>query len=258
LHVLYLRSVILTNFEAIFPFLFFLFGSILGSFANVVIVRLPAGESIAFPSSHCRSCQKSIPWYLNIPILAWVFLRGKCFYCKASIPARYIFVEIIMGALFAFAYFRLGLCYTLIEACIFIFGLVTSSFIDLKHMILPDEFTLGGIVVGLIGAAVNPERSLPDALIGVLIGGGFLLAIAYLYYWWRGVEGMGGGDIKLLGWIGAVLGWQSIPIVMMISSVVGLVIGVIYMLVKKPTDGLKTGIPFGPFLSLGALTYLFF
>lgn len=124
-------------------------------------------------------------------------------------------------------------------------------------MILPDEFTLGGIVLGLLGALVNPERNFLDAAIGVLVGGGFLLALAYFYFWWKKVEGMGGGDIKLLGWIGAVMGWQSIPIVMMVGSILGLLIGGAYVFIKKPSDGFKSGIPFGPFLSFGALVYLF-
>lgn len=244
------------NQDIYYLVIFFIFGGLLGSFANVVIVRLPAGESVVFPNSHCRSCKKAIPFYFNIPIFAWLFLRGKCFYCKAKIPMQYFFVELVMASLFALTYWRLGFSYTLIEGLILVFGLVTSSFIDLKHMILPDEFTIGGLVIGLIGAALNPERYFLDAVIGVLIGGGFLLALAYFYYWWRGVEGMGGGDIKLLGWLGAVLGWQGIPTVVMVASLVGIVIGGGYILIKKPADGMRAGIPFGPFLSLGALVYL--
>ena len=123
-------------------------------------------------------------------------------------------------------------------------------------MILPDEFTLSGIVLGLVGAFLNPDRSIVDAAIGVLVGGGFLFAMAYSYYILRKAEGMGGGDIKLLAWIGAVCGWKAIPFVIISSSFLGIFFGVFYMIQSK--EGLKTGIPFGPYLSMGALIYIMF
>lgn len=174
-----------------------------------------------------------------------------------------------MSALFAAAFYRFGWSWTLLEALIFIFGLVTVSFIDLDHMILPDKFTLPGIVIGLLGAALNPEREFLPAFYGVLLGGGFLWAIAYLYAVIRNREGMGGGDIKLLAWIGAVLGWQSVPFVILVASLFGSVIGVASMLwsVRKKSaqpsessgeeDSVGTfAIPFGPFLAGAALLYL--
>ncbi len=159
-----------------------------------------------------------------------------------------------MAALFAVAGARLGANYFLIEALIFIFMLVTVSFIDLDHMILPDKFTLSGIVIGLVGALINPERDFLSALYGVLAGGGFLWAVAYLYYALRGREGMGGGDIKLLAWIGAVLGWQAIPITILISSVIGSIVGL--MLAFRTKDGMTLAIPFGPYLAGAALVFL--
>lgn len=234
--------------------LFFLFGAIWGSFANVVIYRLPRGESVVTPRSRCPQCQSLIPWYLNIPLFSWILLRGRCAQCKAAIPWRYPLVELLMGFVFAAIFFRYGLSLLTLEYLIFAFGLITASFIDLDHMILPDRFTLSGIVIGLLGAWLNPERAFLDALLGVLLGGGFLLAIAYFYLVVRKIEGMGGGDIKLLAWIGAVCGVQSLLFVLVASSLLGLIFGIFYLL--RSNEGMKTGIPFGPYLSAAALIFL--
>jgi leader peptidase (prepilin peptidase)/N-methyltransferase len=234
----------------------FLFGAIFGSFANVVIYRLPRGESVVAPRSRCMSCEKPISWRNNVPILAWFWLRGKCASCGARFSIRYPLVELLMASLFAGAGYAIGFNCFLLESLIFIFGLVTVSFIDIDHMILPDKFTLSGIVIGLVGAALNPEREFLPALYGVLMGGGFLWAVAYLYYALRGRDGMGGGDIKLLAWIGAVLGWKAIPVVILVSSLLGALIGIILALRTK--DGLKQAIPFGPYLAGAALLYLLF
>lgn len=234
---------------------FFVLGAILGSFGNVVIYRLPQDLSVVRPRSRCQKCQALVKWYDNIPILSWFILRGKCRKCGASFSFRYPFVEFLMGSLFAGAFYYLGFSWTLIEALIFIFGLVVCTFIDFDHMILPDEFTLSGIVIGLIGAALNPERAFMDAFWGVLFGGGFLWGMAYVYYLLTNNEGMGGGDIKLLAWVGAVLGWKAIPFVILTSAVIGSVVGL--SLATRSKSGLKTVIPFGPYLALGALLYLF-
>ncbi|ASD64638.1 prepilin peptidase [Bdellovibrio bacteriovorus] len=238
-----------------FYVLFFVLGAIFGSFGNVVIYRLPREESVVKPRSYCYSCKTQIKWYDNIPILSWFILRGKCRKCHAKFSFRYPLVEIIMAVLFALSYHYAGLTWTLLEYLIFIFGLVVCTFIDLDHMILPDEFTLSGIVIGLVGAALNPQREFLDALFGVLMGGGFLWGMAYVYYMFTKNEGMGGGDIKLLAWIGAIVGWKAIPFVIMTSAIVGSVIGLIAA--RKQKAGLKTVIPFGPYLALGAVIYLF-
>ena len=230
-------------------------GAIFGSFANVVIYRLPKEESIVLPGSHCYSCKKPVKWYDNIPILSWFVLRGHCRHCGAKFSFRYPLVEFIMAALFALSYFYVGWSISLAEYLVFIFGLVVCTFIDLDHMILPDEFTLSGIVIGLVGAYINPQREFLDALLGMLMGGGFLWGMAYVYYLITKQEGMGGGDIKLLAWIGAMLGWKSIPFVIMTSAILGSVIGLVAA--RKQKAGLKTVIPFGPYLALAALFYLF-
>lgn len=231
----------------------FVFGACFGSFANVIIYRLPRGEALT-GRSYCYKCGKTIPWYHNIPVFSYFVLRGRCSACQASFSLRYPLVEFTMAALFAAVVAFYGLSWLSLEYLIFVFGLVTASFIDFDHMILPDEITLGGLVLALVGAALNPERAFLEALIGCVVGGGILWLIAYIYYVFTGREGLGGGDIKLLAWLGAVLGWKAIPFVILSSSVLGSVVGL--MASKKTEDGLKTMIPFGPFLALGAILYL--
>ncbi len=229
-------------------------GAILGSFANVVIYRLPDGKSILKPGSYCRKCKIPIRWFNNIPILSWFFLKGKCHSCFVKIPFRYPLVEIIMASLFLLCYFQVGLKWVLLEYLIFIFGLVVITFIDIDHFIIPDVFSIGGLLLGLVGAYLNPERGFLDSSLGVLMGGGFLWAIALVYYIVRNQEGIGGGDIKLLAWIGAVLGWTSIPFVIISSSLIGGIVGLFVAFKKK--SGLKTVIPYGPYLAFGAVLYL--
>lgn len=244
--------------------LFFLFGTLIGSFLNVVIYRLPLGLSVVTPRSRCGSCSKTISWYDNVPILSWCILRGRCRNCQAKISVRYPLVEFLTGVAFALAYYRIGICWVLVEALIFISMAVAAAAIDLDHMILPDKITLSGIVIGLIGGLINPERSFWDAVFGVLLGGGFLWSIAYLYFVIRKREGMGGGDIKLLAWIGAVMGWKAIPFVILGSSLTGAVIGALIAMrsAKDQTQKLASenevpmgAIPFGPFLIAAALFY---
>lgn len=231
------------------------FGAILGSFGNVVIVRLPEGESVAWPGSHCRSCRAAIkPWH-NVPVLSWLWLQGRCATCKARIPARYPIVEALMAALFAAIGWKYGLSWRAAELGAFAFMLVCASFIDLDRMILPDKFTLTGIGMGLAGALALPgaERTALESALGILFGGGFLWAVAALYAALRKREGMGGGDIKLLAWIGAVLGWKAIPATILLSSLVGSAVGI--GLALRSRDGLAKPIPFGPYLAGAALAY---
>lgn len=241
--------------QTVLTLVFFILGALLGSFGNVVIYRLPLGKSVAFPRSQCQACGKTVPWYHNIPIFSWFVLKGRCFNCQAKFSIRYPFVELIMAVLFALLYQRFGLQWITLEYGIFLFGLIVVSFIDIDHFILPDIFTIGGMALGLIGAALNPEREFMDALWGVLMGGGFLWLIAYAYWILRKEEGMGGGDIKLLAWMGAILGWKAIPFIILVSSLSGSVVGILLMVKLK--GNLKTAIPFGPYLVFGALLYLF-
>ncbi len=236
--------------------MFFFLGSIFGSFANVVIYRLPLGQNIAFPSSRCPKCKTPIKPYHNIPILGWFILKGKCAACKDAISWRYPFVELITGLLFMGAFLKLGWSYYLAEIIILFLGLVIISFIDFDHYIIPDKISYPGMIIGLLGAALNPERSFLDGLFGLLLGGGFLWAIAVIYYKIKKEEGMGGGDIKLLAWIGSVLGWKPIAFVILVSSVMGSVVGL--TLIYKYKQDLKKVIPFGPYIALAAILYVFF
>ena len=232
----------------------FVVGLIWGSFANVVILRLPSKESVVTPRSRCPKCKSRVRFYDNIPVLSWFLLRGKCRDCKAPISWRYPLVELLSGVLFLAVFLKHGYQWVTLEYIVFCWSLLVVSFIDLDHMILPDVFTLSGILIGLTGAILNPERDFLSAIAGVLMGGGFLYAIAYLYYALRKQEGMGGGDIKLLAWIGAVLGWTSIPFVIMVSSVIGSLVGLV--VAARSKSGLKAVIPFGPYLALAAVLYL--
>lgn len=233
----------------------FFLGAIWGSFANVVILRLPRGESVVRPRSRCGQCGQPIAWYDNIPISSWFVRRGRCRSCGGRFSIRYPVVEFLTAFLFALCFQMDGWSWTLVEHLLFSFGLVCCTFIDIDHMILPDEFTLSGIVIGLVGAALNPDRIFWEALAGVLVGGGFLWLMAWLYFLFSGQEGMGGGDIKLLAWIGAVLGLKAIPYVILVSAVVGTVLGL--LLTWRQGKGLKTVIPYGPYLALAALSFLF-
>ncbi len=244
----------------------FLLGAIFGSFANVVIYRYPLSESL-WGRSHCQKCKTLIPWYQNIPLFAYFFLRGKCSQCSEKFSLRYPFVEFLTACLFAGVYFYYGNSFLTIEYTILVFGLVIGSFIDWDHMILPDVLTLGGCVLGLIGATINPERSFLDGFLGFLFGGGILWLVAYVYYVFTGREGLGGGDIKLLAWLGAMLGWRSIPFIILASSILGSIVGLLMSYYKNKNNkdmnikdavksNMQTMIPFGPFIAIGAVLYL--
>lgn len=159
-----------------------------------------------------------------------------------------------MALAFVTVAYLYGPTWTTLEYIVLTFGLIVGSFIDWDHMILPDEITLGGTVVGLIGAAINPEREFMEAFLGVLAGGGSLWLVAYIYYVFTGREGLGGGDIKLLAFIGSILGWKAIPFVVLGSSMLGAVAGL--LAARGSKEGLKTMIPFGPFIAFAAFLYL--
>ncbi len=235
----------------------FCFGAIVGSFLNVVILRLPSeGESIVFPASHCTSCMADLHWYENIPVLSFLVLRGKCSHCKASISVQYPLVELSMALLSTAVVYTFGLSVTTAGYFLFCAALLVIILIDIYHQIIPDVISLPGIVLGFIFSFVSPALHWQDSLIGILLGGGVLYGIALIYFLWRKVDGMGGGDIKLLAMIGAFLGWQALPFVIFTSSLSGTIVGLGAMVKQK--KGGQTRIPFGPFLSIAALIYLFF
>jgi leader peptidase (prepilin peptidase)/N-methyltransferase len=225
----------------------FIVGAVVGSFLNVCISRIPKRESIIHPPSYCPRCRAAIRFYCNVPLLSYLFLRGRCDSCDEPISFRYFIVELLMACLGVALFYQFGL------------------FIDLDVRIVPDVISLPGILTGLLFAVIgrylisDPMEIVPTpvgALIGVLVGGGFLLAVAWVYERFTGVEGMGGGDIKLLAMIGAFLGWPSIPLTLFFSSLGGSIIGLSIMLAKGVDR--RYALPFAPFLCLGALVYLFF
>ena len=237
-------------------FLFFVVGSLFGSFANVLIYRMQREEPLKlFKRSRCPECSYTIPFYLNIPIFSWFFLKGKCRNCQKSFSFRYPVVEFLTALIFTFLFLYIGWKWFLLEALIFSFGLIVVSFIDLDQMILPDSFTLSGTMIGLFGGWLNPERSFFEAFYGALLGGFIFWFISRLYFWIRKQEGMGGGDIKLAAWIGAVLGWQALPFVILSASFSGTLAGLFLIISKK--QRFDTPLPFGPFLSLSALAFIF-
>ena len=245
--------------------LVFIFGAIVGSFLNVCIARIPKGASLVSPPSHCPNCKDPIRFYDNIPLVSYIFLLGRCRSCGEGISPRYFVVELLMASLAAALNYEFGLGLAFFVGFVFVAGLIVISFIDLDVRIVPDVISLPGIVAGLLFSVVaryvinDPFELIPsplNALIGVLVGGGFLLALAWGYEAFTGVEGMGGGDIKLLAMIGAFLGWTSIPFTLFFASLTGSVIGLGFMIGKGV--GRRFALPFAPFLCLGALLYLFF
>jgi leader peptidase (prepilin peptidase)/N-methyltransferase len=248
-----------------FHLLVFILGTIVGSFLNVCIARIPNEESVVSPPSHCPKCKAAIPFYCNLPLLSYLILRGRCRSCSGSISPRYFVVELLMGLLALALFERFGLSFNFFVGFVFVASLVVISFIDLDVRIVPDVISLPGIVCGLllsiigyflIGRDSDLVPTPVSSLIGIIAGGGFLLATAWLYEKVTGVEGMGGGDIKLLAMIGAFLGWPSIPITLFIASLVGSVVGLTCMLLTGA--GRRLALPFAPFLCSGAVSFIFF
>jgi leader peptidase (prepilin peptidase)/N-methyltransferase len=245
--------------------LVFIFGTLVGSFLNVCIVRIPQGQSIVSPPSHCPSCKAAIPFYHNIPLLSYLILGARCGSCRERISSRYFIVELLTAVLALALFDRFGLGFSFFASFLFVAALIVISFIDLDVRIVPDVISLPGIACGLalslvgyfaIGRDADLVPSPVSSIIGILAGGGFLLATAWLYEKFTGVEGMGGGDIKLLAMIGAFLGWPSIPITLFIASLVGSVVGLTCMALTGA--GRRLALPFAPFLCAGAVLFIFF
>ncbi|MBE9542478.1 MAG: prepilin peptidase [Proteobacteria bacterium] len=232
----------------------FFLGAVIGSFLNVCIIRLPEGRSIVSPPSHCPTCQSPIRFYDNIPVFSYILLRGKCRGCGERISPRYPLVEFLTGCLSVLLLFRFGLSLSYGVYLIFISSLVVITFIDIDHRIIPDKISLPAIPIGFTLSFLLPELTWLQSLIGILVGGGSLLLVAVVYEAIAGVEGMGGGDIKLLAMLGAFLGWEGVLFTIMASSIIGTVAGGGYMILSG--KGRKAAVPFGPFLSIGALIYL--
>jgi leader peptidase (prepilin peptidase)/N-methyltransferase len=232
----------------------FIFGAVIGSFLNVCIYRIPAGVSIVKPASRCPACESPIRWYQNIPILSYLVLRGRCARCQHSISWRYPLVEALTGLLFLLVFRSFGMMWATPVYWVLVAALVAISFIDLDHQIIPDVISLPGVPAGFLLTFLVPWLSWKDSLLGILIGGGSLACVAWIYYLVTRNEGMGMGDVKLLAMLGAFMGWKAILPIIFIGSVIGSLVGVPLMLIQRANG--KLAIPFGPFLSLGAIVFL--
>jgi len=243
-------------FAYLIEFFVFVIGLCVGSFLNVCIYRLPDGKSIVHPGSMCPRCGTAIRFYDNIPVLSYLWLRGRCRHCAAPIALRYPIVELLGGLSALGTYLKFGLS---IEAPIyfmFIAALLVVTFIDLDQRIIPDVITLPGIPLLFAASFVLPQITWIQSLLGILIGGGSLYLVAWIYHLLTRKEGMGGGDIKLLAMIGAVVGWPGVLFTIFASSLLGTLAGLAVMVHSR--QGMKLAVPFGPFLAIGSIIYLFF
>ncbi|MBN2397493.1 MAG: prepilin peptidase [Deltaproteobacteria bacterium] len=230
-------------------------GAVVGSFLNVCIHRIPSGESIALPASHCPDCGHPIRLYDNIPILSYLFLRGRCHNCGERISPIYPAVELLAAVISVLLFGRYGLSGAYLASFLFTCALIVITFVDLKHQIIPDAITLPGIPLFALAAVFFTDVTFRDSLIGILAGGGFLFLVALGYQLMTKREGMGGGDIKLLAMLGGFLGWQSLWFIIMTASLAGAVAGIFFMIARGKDT--KYAIPFGPFLSIAAVAYIF-
>ncbi len=250
----------------------FVFGSIVGSFLNVCIHRMPKGESVVWPRSHCPKCQKRIPGYDNIPFISYILLKGRCRFCKERISLRYPLVELSSALLTVALFNRFGLSYDFFFYMVMLWGLIIATFVDISHRIIPDEISVGGLIIGFImasvkGLTVNPLKYsfLPmlRSFSGIIAGGliiyltGRLFDLVYFKWLKRPAisgetESMGGGDVKLLAMIGVFMGPQKVLLTFFLAPFLGLVTGIVNLVTKKDHT-----MPYGPFLSLAALLSLF-
>jgi leader peptidase (prepilin peptidase)/N-methyltransferase len=226
------------------------FGLVVGSFLNVCIYRLPRGQSIVWPASRCTSCQRPLSWYENIPVASYAVLGGACRTCRAPISPVYLAVELATAALFVVMYADAGLTLLLVSRLAFACAMVVLFVVDLRHRILPNVITVGGIPVGFAFSLAAPPGWVAS-LIGIVAGGGVLLLVGETYRLLRHQEGLGMGDVKMLALIGAFLGWKLMLLTLVLSSLLGSVVGVTMLASRR--GGMKYALPFGTFLAAGAL-----
>ncbi|MEM7672720.1 MAG: prepilin peptidase [Verrucomicrobiota bacterium] len=271
-----------SQYPQVFMVTAFCFGAIVGSFLNVCIYRIPEGISVVYPGSRCGYCGASIPWYLNIPIFTWFFLRGKAACCEGTFSFRYAFVEILTGVAFLWAWLYYEPVVAII-GMVFAAILIATTFIDLDHMIIPLRFSVGGMLLGVILSFVFPQLHGMDAavgleshlksgilsIVGVLVGSGTIYWIRLLAEIALKKEAMGEGDVMFMGCIGAFCGWEGGLFAIFGGSTIGTLLVVPIMLVQRLTqkrsvdseekddDSLKIGmaVPFGPMLALGGWLY---
>ena len=229
-----------------------LFGALFGSFLNVLILRLPQDESIVYPGSHCPRCDKPIAWYDNIPVLSWVMLGGKCRHCREPISVQYPLIELTTALLWMVAAWHYGATVTALAAAIFGTLLMGIAITDARHYLIPDEYTWGGLVIGLLLSLRGGWDGLLQAVIGAVTGFVILYVVAVAGKKVFGKEAMGGGDIKMMAMVGAFVGWKGVLLTIFGGSLLGTLIFVPLQLKQKRL------VPFGIFLAAAAgLTFVF-
>jgi len=254
----------------ILAFFSFWMGACIASFLNVVIWRVPRGESIVSPPSHCPKCNAEIKWHQNIPILAWLALRGKCANCKAPISPRYILIELLGGCLFLAAFLRFWnadsfpsvAAVRVLAMWIWLSLMVVGSMIDFDHKLLPDFVTVGGMVLGLCLGGVNAivhhsSFFVLHSLLGLVFGFGLLWLVRFFGSKAFGREAMGLGDVFLMGAVGALFGPVAVLVTLVVSSVLGSIVGIGMVALSKTTFGKFVEIPYGPYICLGCLVWMF-
>jgi leader peptidase (prepilin peptidase)/N-methyltransferase len=229
-------------------------GAVLGSFLNVCIHRLPRGISVVRPPSACPACGERIRPYDNVPVLGWMWLGGRCRDCRSPISVRYPAVEALTAALFLLTALETGFTWSLLPALVFVSAMIVVTLVDYDARIVPDVITLPGIALGILFSFLTP-LSVVNSLAGAALGFLLFLGIAWAYRRVTGVEGLGGGDIKLAAMLGAFLGVQGLFLTVFAASLMGTVVGVTMMLLGR--GGRKTALPFGTFLAPAAVAAYF-
>jgi leader peptidase (prepilin peptidase) / N-methyltransferase len=227
-----------------------LFGLVIGSFLNVCIYRLPRDLSIVWPASRCTTCGRELSWYENIPVFSYAVLRGRCRTCGQHISVMYPLIELLTAGVFVATCAAFGVSWLLPIRLLFGCAMIVLLVIDLQHQVLPNEITVPGIAVGLAFGLVAPP-GWRDALIGAIAGGGLLWLVAWGYERWRGIEGLGFGDVKMLAMIGAFLGWKLMLLTLMAASLLGSLTAVALLAARRADWQSK--LPLGTFLAIAAI-----
>lgn len=236
--------------EAPFVAVAAVFGALLGSFLNVCILRLPANESLVRPRSRCPKCGTMVAWYDNIPILSWLALRARCRHCGQPIAAQYPLIEALVAALWGWAAWYYGFTVQAAAAATFGTILLGIGVTDARHYIIPDEFTLGGLAIGLALGALGGLATLGPAVLGATVGFGLLYAVAWLGHRILGKEAMGGGDIKMMAMVGAFVGWRGVLLTVFGGALLGTLVFVPLLLIRRGKPAPL--VPFGVFLAAAA------
>ncbi|MFP4071905.1 MAG: prepilin peptidase [Desulfovibrionales bacterium] len=246
---------ILATDPYLFPIISLTLGLLLGSFYTVCVHRYIEGGNIVWPGSHCPQCDHPLSWWENIPVVSFALLRGHCRTCKTPISLRYPTMEAVSGLWALALAVKFGPSWPWVVYMVFGGIFIVASFIDFELFILPDVLTLPGAALAVPAAVFLLELSWQDSLIGALVGAGTFLFLQKAYLILKKIEGLGTGDIKLMLLIGALLGWQALPVMIFLAAALGLVASLFYLR-KEGAAGMKTAIPFGPFLCMGAMAYI--